>query len=401
MHAYAGDDPLFLAMNARGQRETNGALGDLCVRCHAPVAVALGETVDGLNLDELDASLKGVTCYACHQVDSVGELHNNGLTLAFDNAMRGGIPDPVVNGSHSSRWSGLHDRDNPSSSDMCGSCHDVVLPNGVHLERTYEQWANTLYAEEASFARLSCNACHMPGYDGPAAVGGPERRLHDHMMPGVDVAITDWPQRDEQRQAVQDELDTTLLASLCVATQSDSAQLLVSLDNVAAGHSWPSGASHDRRAWLELEAYSEGALVWSKGVYADDEVVAAPSEDPTLWSFRDVASKADGSVAHMFWDVESVAEYTIPGPVTLDPTDPRYLLTHQSNQWLVPSVVDRVTMRLRIRPVGLDVIDDLIASGDLAPGFRDEMPVFDLGSTVLEWTPELAQSVYGDLACVP
>ena len=27
MHAYAGDDPIFLAMNRRGQRETNGALG--------------------------------------------------------------------------------------------------------------------------------------------------------------------------------------------------------------------------------------------------------------------------------------------------------------------------------------------------------------------------------------
>jgi len=401
MHAYAGDDPVFLAMNARGQRETNGALGDLCVRCHAPVAVALGETTDGLNLEELDATLKGVTCYACHQVDSVGELHNNGNVLAFDNTMRGGIEDPTVNRSHASKWSGLHDRDNPSSSDMCGSCHDVVLDNGVHLERTYEQWTQTLYADEASYARLSCAACHMPGYDGPAAVGGPERRLHDHMMPGVDVALTDWPQADEQRAAVQSELDTTLLASLCVASQAEGSQVFVSLDNVAAGHAFPSGAAHDRRAWLELEAYEGDALVWSKGAYADGEEVPSPTADPTLWGFRDVATKADGTAAHMFWEVDSVAEFTIPGPVTLDPTDPRYLLTHQTNQWLIPAAVDRVTMRLRIRPIGLDVLDDLIESGDLAPGFRDEMPTFDLGATVLQWTPEAALSVYGDLSCVP
>ena len=39
MHAYAADDPVFLALNQKGQRETNGALGDFCVKCHAPIAL--------------------------------------------------------------------------------------------------------------------------------------------------------------------------------------------------------------------------------------------------------------------------------------------------------------------------------------------------------------------------
>src|SRR3954452_13466818 len=50
MHAYAADDPVFIAMNQRGQRETNGSLGTFCVNCHAPMAVRLGATKDGLNL---------------------------------------------------------------------------------------------------------------------------------------------------------------------------------------------------------------------------------------------------------------------------------------------------------------------------------------------------------------
>src|SRR5439155_8964026 len=50
MHAYASDDPVFLAMNKRGQRETAGALGAFCVNCHAPMAVREGATKDGLNL---------------------------------------------------------------------------------------------------------------------------------------------------------------------------------------------------------------------------------------------------------------------------------------------------------------------------------------------------------------
>ena len=53
MHAYAAKDPVFLAMNQRGQRETKGKLGDFCVNCHAPMAVREGKTKDGLNLDRV------------------------------------------------------------------------------------------------------------------------------------------------------------------------------------------------------------------------------------------------------------------------------------------------------------------------------------------------------------
>src|SRR3954451_8105548 len=51
MHAYASEDPVFRAMNKRAQRESDNALGDLCVKCHAPMAVQEGLTADGLNLD--------------------------------------------------------------------------------------------------------------------------------------------------------------------------------------------------------------------------------------------------------------------------------------------------------------------------------------------------------------
>jgi hypothetical protein len=66
MHAYASDDPVFRAMNQRGQRESDGALGSFCVQCHAPIATRLGLTEDGLNLDELPQQLQGITCAFCH-----------------------------------------------------------------------------------------------------------------------------------------------------------------------------------------------------------------------------------------------------------------------------------------------------------------------------------------------
>src|SRR6202042_840323 len=89
MHAYASDDPVFRAMNARGQRETNGSLGKFCVNCHAPMAVHEGATTDGLNLDTVPTQLHGVTCFFCHTVSAVQGTHNNPLVLANDVTMRG------------------------------------------------------------------------------------------------------------------------------------------------------------------------------------------------------------------------------------------------------------------------------------------------------------------------
>src|SRR6266852_6748166 len=58
MHAYSSEDPVFIAMNKRGQRETNGQLGDFCVKCHAPMAVQTNLTKDGLNLDTVPKAMK-------------------------------------------------------------------------------------------------------------------------------------------------------------------------------------------------------------------------------------------------------------------------------------------------------------------------------------------------------
>jgi hypothetical protein len=46
----------------------------------------------------------------------------------------------------------------------------------------------------------------------------------------------------------------------------------------------------------------------------------------------------------------------------------------------------RVTARLRMRPIGMDVLEDLVASRDLDPAIVAQMPTFSFGAE-LEWTP--------------
>ena len=160
MHAYAADDPVFRAMNARGQRETGGKLGNFCVQCHAPMAVRDGLTKDGTNLDQLPAGYKGVTCYFCHTVASVDGAHNAAYTMGDPQTMRGSLRDPIPTSGHRSTYAPHMDRDHLDSSRFCGSCHDVVTPAGVPLERTFKEWQASVFNHAPG--GTTCGQCHMP-----------------------------------------------------------------------------------------------------------------------------------------------------------------------------------------------------------------------------------------------
>jgi hypothetical protein len=402
MHAYAAEDPVFRAMNARGQRETHGALGDFCVKCHAPMAVELGLTHDGLNLDEVPQHLQGVTCYFCHTVAAVEGTHNNPLRLARNDVMLGAIRDPVRTDAHRSSYSPHLDAATMESADLCGSCHDIVTEAGVHLERTYVEWLDSfmsdvdpLSGQPASYGQR-CGNCHMgPPIDGPIAdapgVRG-DRKFHPHLMGAVDVALTNFPDaqlgpqlRAEQLAYIEERRRPALCASICVNPNDEGGSNVdVYLHNEHSAHAWPSGAAQDRRAWLELRVWAGDDEVFRSGVVPEGTPVAE-LEDPHLWQMRDFVYDDAGNEAHMFWDVREVRSRLLPAASVLDPETDR--LTWQARRYRVDTAdVSRVTTRVRLRPMGFDVLDSLIASGDLDPAVRDAMPVFDYAPTVLEWT---------------
>lgn len=393
MHAYAADDPVFLAMNARGQRETDGALGDFCVSCHAPLAVSEGYTDDGLNLDEVPSAVKGVGCYFCHTVDGVEGDHNADLSLADDLLMRGPYRDPVDNRGHGSAYSPLLDRTQLESATVCGTCHDIVTPAGVHLERTYAEWRDSQYALGVDGLQQTCGNCHMDGRTDVAAefAGVPERRVHSHSMPGVDVALDAWPDVALQTALVQDALDSTVWVQLEVSDYGGGTGVVVAMDNVAAGHKFPSGAAHDRRAWLELVARdADGAVLWSSGLLSEGQSLRqAMAADGDLWWFGDRAWGADGTEAHMFWDVVSVDSQGLPAPSRFAPGQEGYVDPHVSRTFHMPGVYPQtVEARIHIRPIGLDVLQDLVDSGDLDAAVVDAMPTFTLAGSEVIWTAD-------------
>ncbi len=401
MHAYAAEDPVFVAMNKRGQRETGGALGDFCVKCHAPMAARDGLTKDGLNLATVPAARRGVTCFFCHTADSVTGTHDAALTLAGDPTMRGEYTDPVANTAHHATYSKLHDRDQLDSAKLCGACHDIVNGHGQSLERTLAEWQATVFSKAPGGA--TCGQCHMaqsatlePIAQAPGVFA---RRRHSHTFAAVDLALTDFPQAAEQKAEVQAQLDKTLQSALCVG--ATGAQVKVLLDNVAAGHGFPSGAVQDRRLWVEVTAYVGADVVYRSGAPSTDGTPITQSTDPDLWLVRDCIFDGAGKEVHMFWQAEQLESNELPGQATFDQTDPRFYQTHIVQTYpragALPKSPDRVTMRVHLQPMGTDVLDELVASGDLDPAVRAKMTTFDVGP-LLEWTAAKATATYTDTA---
>jgi hypothetical protein len=398
MHAHASDDPLFVAMNARGQREA--AIGDFCVKCHAPMAVRTGATADGLNLAELPPKLQGVTCFFCHTVQDVTGTHDDPLVLASDDVLRGEYTDPVANSVHRSTGSKFHDRDHTESATLCGACHDIVNQHGAHIERTFAEWQASVYSQTQ--VGTTCGQCHMdqstdvePIADAPGVFA---RHTHDHRFPAVDVPLVGAA--DDFGSRVQAFLDTTLQSAVCVHGAGAVTDVSVILDNVAAGHDFPSGAAQDRRLWVEVSAYAGDKLVYQSGHVPDGTSVTA-LDDPDVWSIRDCLLDADGNQVHMFWDGASYESNLMPAQATFDQSDPRFYQTHVEQKYprgdgYLPVYPDRVSVKIWLQPVGRDVLDDLVASGDLTD--TDTLAVADLEAALaprllgaeLDWTPDTA-----------
>jgi hypothetical protein len=290
-HAYAMKDPVFGAMVELGQQETKGVLDDFCVKCHSPIGNATGQTavvrdaatgVYSQPTAGLDtAAMDGVSCLVCHSMTQVKSVANADFEMTLDDVRHGPIRDPDPSSVHRTEYSGLY-QDTP----ICGTCHVVVNPKNVALERTHIEWVDSAFN-----GSKSCQDCHMPSYEGPAAVGHRTRTVHEHRFVGVDVSLlpaSEFPGYDDRRARADELLKGA--ARFTVAQTPGAPQLDVDIENLA-GHALPSGATADRELWVELVVRdSAGSTVLESGTLDergdlrvdDPERTTRPGTDPAL-----------------------------------------------------------------------------------------------------------------------
>ncbi|MCX7930601.1 MAG: hypothetical protein N2663_07775, partial [Chlorobi bacterium] len=316
MHAYAVVDPIFHAMNEQGQQLTGGRLGQFCIACHSPAASLLGEAPGGIIRGELSPhSRGGVTCVTCHA--AAVQVPGHGITrFRLDGVLSGSVLNPVPNDFHASVYDPRFEQ-----SEVCAGCHDVVNQRGFRVEQTFTEWKNSVYPGRA----LTCQSCHMKWTYGPIATGGPIRRRHSHIMEGIDVALTDFPGREETMQLIQYALDNALLVTIDApgsVRRGTDIPLSVAIFNHNVGHNIPSGTIFERQLWVELVVTTEqGDTIYASGLLdPNGDLRTKGSEyvergllptDTALALFNGIAYR-HGTPITFFFDADAVENRTIP-----------------------------------------------------------------------------------------
>jgi hypothetical protein len=98
----------------------------------------------------------------------------------------------------------------------------------------------------------------------------------------------------------------------------------------------------------------------------------------------------------MFWEAYSSEGNELKDSLTFDATNPLFYATHVAQLYpratpLLTAIPAQITMQVYFQPIGLEVLNDLVASGDLDAGVAQAIPTLTVGQQVV-WTPAAAQA---------
>jgi len=372
-HAYAMVDPVFRALVEVRRADFDGAQDTFCLQCHTAIGTRGGEIVPNFEWDELSPVVQeGVTCESCHKVTSLERTWNSGHVFDPDGPLRGGIENPVDSPEHDSVYSELH-----TSAAFCGGCHDVVELDGLNLERPYEEWTESPSAE----AGETCQDCHMPTRQGPAAVDlMTDRTLHDHRFVGIDIPLTEdfAPAEDVEELRVKIEELLATAASMEVTAEpiaaGETANLVVTVTNEIDGHNLPTGSTFLRQMWLEVTVTdADGAVLYetghldTNGDLRDHWSDLDPYGDPNLVTYGSKLTALDGSPELFPWRANEHTSASIPP--RHDRTSTLFVPTTPATPGPL-QVEARVRLRTHppylLRALGLSALIERVETYDLA-----------------------------------
>lgn len=467
MMGQAGRDPVFWAAFAVAQNDAVDA-GEFCLRCHTPKGWYEGRSdpADGSALLPDDISA-GLACEVCHRmVDPVAGADDEAAerdevvraaltdpppTDHFGSAML--ILDPEDNrrgpfslpnfGPHTAYQADFQGQNDPlTTSRLCGSCHNVDNPllswnenppNGgdpqywpnetnapaesfgkddlFPVERTYEEWLNSDYANGGVFAPQfagakldgmvsSCQDCHMVRQVGKASIISPVIRdcntngcLPAHVFAGgnswVPQILQDQRWRLNAPANEMDALNQTTLEARSMLARAASLDLNVE-DGVLTvrvtnetGHKLPTGYPEGRRLWLNVRAYDASeAPIYESGAYdestglliKDTRIKVYEVEQGLTPELADLVGMEAGPTFHFAMNNTTIKDnripprgYTVaafdrPGlrPVGATYVDGQYW---DDTQYDLPPETKRVVVTLYFQTSSSDYIDFLREMG--------------------------------------
>ncbi|GAB4546924.1 MAG: cytochrome c family protein [Phycisphaerales bacterium] len=312
MMGQAGRDPIFYAALEVANNDVAN-VGELCLRCHVPLAWYAGNSVPTDGSAITDDQRSGVACIICHR--AVDPIYQPGVSPAEDEDILNNLANPITNPHNASLVLDPLDRrrgpldlgpnffvhqwlqsPHHRSSTLCANCHEVSnpaytrQPDGTYalndldtpgpddkydqfpIERTYSEWLMSDFAlgpidmggrfggtlTEVS----SCQDCHMPQNTGQVCSFGPGRvEIKQHDFAGANTwvlrAVNDqFPsfQTGLTAQGVEESIQrniSMLQRAADLAVTDDGSMLNVRITN-QSGHKLPTGYVEGRRMWINV-----------------------------------------------------------------------------------------------------------------------------------------------------
>ncbi len=192
-HAYASISPMFHKFEQAINDLSQGTVGYFCMRCHAGVGTALGESRDLPLWQRSRVSREGVTCISCHRVDeSYGKVNGERRIVPGDihqpvyGSLGGdGVREVVANREAynvavAPDQSGLKMHRQGirfaqlATSELCVSCHQVAVHPGIKLEAVWD--AVPLLAGAGQRGSAARTATWAPAPGATAAMPAGRRR---------------------------------------------------------------------------------------------------------------------------------------------------------------------------------------------------------------------------------
>lgn len=368
MHKYSTADPIWMLVNNFLQDTTGGQLKDACFQCHAPIGFVTGNTKPTFQFSDLDPFVReGITCDFCHVMRPPYKTTNQRIEYNLEpgRVKYGTLDNPVATSAHENGFDPSYGR-----SEVCRPCHDLIL-NNVPFEITNTEWQNSPWGGMST----ECQTCHMKTYTGSAVPGGPVRNnLHRHTFVGVDVAITDFPNKAEQRAEIDSLLKNSATVTVNVpmtARLQDSVQIAICIYNDKTGHNLPTSVFFNRQMWLEVTVWKGSDTVYrsghldANGDLMDKNSALRPNEDKDLQIFNGTLY-SKGQPTGVLVYLDSIVNKTIK-PFECRKVNYTFKVP-QTGFW-------NVRVRLLFRPFGPYLFRNLGAHE-----YITELPIFEMSS---------------------
>jgi DNA-binding beta-propeller fold protein YncE len=220
-HAHSALDPMVKYGVGVEQSIRGTQYSRQCAGCHDPVSLRLG--------DSSFASGRGITCITCHDTERLiraggnSDLEMATYDFAAPHAVRAAAQLATIR-----------------TPDFCAGCHQQFVPGtGIVAINTSGEFQSSTFATGAT--QTTCVDCHMPG-DGAGHT--------DHSAPGGNVYIAE----QLSDSAFAAEVTAKLSSAIALRASSGVDGVHVVVENVGAGHSFPTGVTDIREPWAEVQA---------------------------------------------------------------------------------------------------------------------------------------------------